>query len=339
MGDPPPDNFDWITNVTFTKARSKISKKVYAHDPQKTNTLKKYTLSNMEITKKYKCVVKECPAYKFLVAGREITKSERLTFVQYQNKHIHHSVRSVPLKSQNPNHDDHDLSGTKEQDMTSQDEYNLANATLANDDQDVHIQSNELVFQIGDTNNNPLNIETQSCNGNFVTAKNSNVFTKVAQRKKIKIKTFKFCIKESLIENAGQGLFNCGDTIKKGIYFGPYPGEQIPIDRYLMELEGGLREDSGYGFEIMDQLNQVKFLVDPGKDFNAKEGTNWMAKINHSADPKKINIKGKPNYVRDEMYFETTRCIENGEELYLYYGISFEILLNENSDLKSTEKL
>jgi len=113
-------------------------------------------------------------------------------------------------------------------------------------------------------------------------------------------------IKESLIPNAGLGVF-ATKKFDVGVRFGPYQGKKVRPDIPRDDI------DTSYMWEIMKD-GQVGYYVN-GKD---ERHGNWMRFINCSRVEFEQNLVAFQFY--REIYYRTYKPVEIGDELLVWYG-------------------
>ena len=165
-----------------------------------------------------------------------------------------------------------------------------------------------------------IDLTVQSCN--------------VREKKKKPIKTFNVTIKTSLINNAGQGVFNNGETIPKGTYFGPYPGTHYSCEDYDEKFEND-RESCSKNVYVFQNETRTKIFgyVEPGDEYDPSEGNYWLIKINHkSKGSNNMVFSNKINGPHRKAFFHVLQDIKKGEELYIDYGETYDQEIRELSN-------
>lgn len=124
-------------------------------------------------------------------------------------------------------------------------------------------------------------------------------------------------IASSLIKGAGMGII-AEEDIPEG-YLHEYQGEWIRKKNDTCAVSSYRWTVFKYDKETGDPISDcdVIGIVD---GFN-KELSNWTRYVNCSKSEEDANLYQKQEY--DKVYYVTRRPIKRGEELYVWYGISY----------------
>jgi len=133
-------------------------------------------------------------------------------------------------------------------------------------------------------------------------------------------------IKESLIPNAGLGVF-ATKKFDVGVRFGPYQGKKVRPDIPRDDI------DTSYMWEIMKD-GQVGYYVN-GKD---ERHGNWMRFINCSRVEFEQNLVAFQFY--REIYYRTYKPVEIGDELLVWYGDDYakDLGIKLDDEMKSIQQ-
>lgn len=152
-----------------------------------------------------------------------------------------------------------------------------------------------------------------------------------------------FTLKQSLVENAGLGLYvTC--ALSKGTILGTYPGVVRPSSKYLQKYET-VPQTSVYTWRFtdnqscVDPTNKDGLLLDqcyggtddyPFSYFIHEQLFRWsvptlLARINEPPiGGSGCNVMATENLEKREVVFELSRDVFAGEELFMDYGLTYD---------------
>ncbi|KAF5880030.1 histone-lysine N-methyltransferase PRDM9-like, partial [Clarias magur] len=111
-------------------------------------------------------------------------------------------------------------------------------------------------------------------------------------------------IRRSDLPDAGLGVFNTGGTMPVGVHFGPYEGELVDQEEAM---------NSGYSW-VISHRRQCEQYIDAKKEMHA----NWMRYVNCARNDEEQNLVAFQ--YRGGIFYRSSRPIEPGQELLLWYG-------------------
>ncbi|KAK3562515.1 hypothetical protein QTP86_034756 [Hemibagrus guttatus] len=110
-------------------------------------------------------------------------------------------------------------------------------------------------------------------------------------------------VQESSIPDAGLGVFNMGETVPVGVYFGPYQGDLVDCDEAM---------NSGYSW-VVYRGDQCEQYIDGRREIHA----NWMRFVNCSCDNEQKNLVAFQYH--GGIFYRSCRPIRPGQELLVWY--------------------
>ncbi|XP_062862114.1 histone-lysine N-methyltransferase PRDM9-like [Trichomycterus rosablanca] len=138
-------------------------------------------------------------------------------------------------------------------------------------------------------------------------------------------------VRQSGIPNAGLGVFNKGDSVPLGVYFGPYQGEMVDQEEAI---------NSGYSWVICTS-GQCEVYIDAKKETHA----NWMRYVNCARNDDENNLVAFQ--YQGEILYRCCRPIKPGQELLVWFdeayskdlGITFDYLWNKKCSANESTPL
>jgi hypothetical protein len=136
------------------------------------------------------------------------------------------------------------------------------------------------------------------------------------QRGTSKVSPESFQVRESIIPEAGMGLF-CMESLPKGVFLFPYDGEILTEDEYFQRYPTG---QGRYVAEVPRFAGEPVYI--DGADPDRSSLARWM----NSKPMDEGNVEWRKQSFGPEagsMYFYTRRDITKGEELTFDYGSNY----------------
>ncbi|XP_048876108.1 zinc finger protein 345-like isoform X1 [Brienomyrus brachyistius] len=111
-------------------------------------------------------------------------------------------------------------------------------------------------------------------------------------------------VQTSSIPGAGQGVFSQGQTVPRGVHYGPYEGE-------VMDKEQAI--DSGYSW-VVYKGKQCETYIDARRETHS----NWMRYVNCARDEEEQNLVAFQH--KGNILYRCCKPIAPGQELLVWYG-------------------
>ncbi|XP_072570007.1 uncharacterized protein [Paramormyrops kingsleyae] len=111
-------------------------------------------------------------------------------------------------------------------------------------------------------------------------------------------------VRSSSIPGAGQGVFNQGQTVPRGVHYGPYEGEVTDREQAI---------DSGYSW-VVYKGKQCETYIDARRESHS----NWMRYVNCARDEEEQNLVAFQH--KGNILYRCCKPIAPRQELLVWYG-------------------
>ncbi|XP_072570012.1 uncharacterized protein [Paramormyrops kingsleyae] len=111
-------------------------------------------------------------------------------------------------------------------------------------------------------------------------------------------------VRSSSIPGAGQGVFNQGQTVPRGVHYGPYEGEVTDREQAI---------DSGYSW-VVYKGKQCETYIDARRESHS----NWMRYVNCARDDEEQNLVAFQH--KGNILYRCCKPIAPRQELLVWYG-------------------